>query len=463
MTSFNPDGQENPIPSLSDLQFGTAWAGDDSAPVAGRERSGGAVKQRSRPTARRPRADNKFVGGRARQPNLEPVDFTVDFYPQDQAFAPLAEIMRKSARTYEMFRVARTFLEEPNRFVFVIKKNPEAGTKFYSNPFDDLPFCSRDNLLNHLIRNHLDRICTTEIRTVDPPKGNFTVIHRCPFTGRLIAATNYHRHHQLLRDHFLLHVRRMAFEKFCEKLETTRDPADIHLWIEEMARQKVYRPLEAGLDLQFESLDELRAHIEKHRPDLVREVSMVRIAGTSLDQISEPAIRDAVLLQLKRQLKFPLETVNGMRNKLKSAGLHVYKRGKRGVSFVCSIRRRFRDGQTSFSPSLQLLIDRIEANPRLSVPTLWEQLSDRVQSKDALLQDLAWLIREGYVSEFEDGSLQTYPPLPTQRADRTEEEAADGDRVQKNDQRKTTEGTAAGEDSRDRPSGKDQDPAEDRS
>lgn len=438
MTSFRPETpapSDDPLSSLADFSFGTAWATDEAVAT---QRSHGRTEGQSG-SANRPRETRRFSDNRrgtpgrsdrrkerevAREDPPAPVDFTVDFYPQDAAFAPMAEMMRRSGKTYEMFRVAQTFLAEPDRFVFVLKKSPEATTKFYGSPFDDLPFSNRDDLLDHLLRCHLDKVCSSETLEVERPTGNFTAIHRCPFTKRLIAAPNYHRHHHLLREHFFLHIRQMDFEKFCSKLETTRDPADIQLWLDEMARQKVYGPLEPGTGLVFHSLDEVRNYLAQNRTDLLRESAVMRVAGTSLELIQDSTIRETVLLALRRQRKFPLETVNAMRTKLKSAGLYVYKRGKKGVSFVCSVHRKFRDGQTRFSPSLQRLIDFIELNPFISVAFLCEKMADQFETKDAILSDLTWLIREGYVSEFENGTLLTYPPIPTKRTDVVQESAA---------------------------------------
>lgn len=388
-----------------------------------------------------------FRSKRPNRPEIKP-DFTITFYPEDSAFQPIAEMMLQSGKTYEMFRVAQSFLSRPERFVFVLKKKPEAEGKFYFTAFDDIPFSTREAALEHLIEHHLNSIFEIEDIKVEAPKGTFLTVHRCPFTKKIIAAPNSHLYRELLAEHYQKVVRNLPFEDYCARLEVSHDEQDIQTWVEQMKHQKIYRlkadpnatisetakiesasqeeiadsesqKIEEKLDSEnqssareFHSEKEIREYLSTGRPELIREIATMRVKGTTLANITDSVIRHAVENELKQQLKFPLDTCSAMRQKWRSAGLNVYKRGKRGISFICAIRRKFRDSKTVFSPELEAVIQVLDQNNNHTLSELLEIAQIPEAEHEAWIRNLSWLIHEGYVSEFEDGKLMIYPPLP---------------------------------------------------
>ncbi|HEY5226982.1 MAG TPA: hypothetical protein VIJ19_00505, partial [Opitutaceae bacterium] len=152
----NPTADFNKI-DLSQLQgfsFGTQWAKDKDSPSDGRERSdrphredrmggpGGAPDRRDRRAFRKPAGDGpapapqqrEYQGERAPRrdqggydasrrsgPPMDrgPYDspyFQVAFFPEDTSFNALVKMIRSSARTIELFEIARTVLGKPDRF-----------------------------------------------------------------------------------------------------------------------------------------------------------------------------------------------------------------------------------------------------------------------------------------------------------------------------------------------------------
>ena len=62
--------------------------------------------------------------------------------------------------------------------------------------------------------------------------------------------------------------------------------------------------------------------------------------------------------------------MRGLRGRLRRHNFTVYKKGSKGVSFVCAVKRKFRDESTVFSESIQGLISFIEANQEISAAKL---------------------------------------------------------------------------------------------
>jgi hypothetical protein len=97
--------------------------------------------------------------------------------------------------------------------------------------------------------------------------------------------------------------------------------------------------------------------------------------------------------------------------RFRQAGLNVF-RHRRGMLFVSPIRvRAFVHEQAGVSSSVNAILEALTATPGINRKDLSEKLipngasENAEQRKLALASDLRWLIDEGYVIEFNDGSL----------------------------------------------------------
>jgi hypothetical protein len=376
----------------------------------------------------------------------------VTFYATDDAFAPVAEMIRKSGKTYDVFHVAQTFLADPERFVFSLRRNPECQRQFHRTAFDGVPFFSADGALDHLIRNHLDRVFEKIEEECAAPSGNFQQVARCPFTKIIIGAPNHHSYKDLLNEHYLSHVRNMPFDRYCERLEFSKDAADIATWLERMKKRYRYRlknldaietanePEIADCEDQaskiaeqsetisaqcenaessqheepkiFNSIGDVRIYLAENADRFLKKADSVRVSGKDISAISDRDIREFVEYCLERQRRFPLDTANAMRGKFKRHNLHSYKLGKRGQSYVSPVPRKIRDSSTAFTPELEKLITIIEENPYIGQLELCIKLGSEGADRDELLKSLSWLLGEGYVAEFEDGTLLVHGKKP---------------------------------------------------
>jgi hypothetical protein len=98
-------------------------------------------------------------------------------------------------------------------------------------------------------------------------------------------------------------------------------------------------------------------------------------------------------------------------SRLRQKGLHIF-RHRRGMLFVSPIRvRAFVHEQAGVSPLVNAILKAVSATAGINRKQLFETLTGNGTSEDAeprrlaLASDLRWLISEGYVLEFNDGSL----------------------------------------------------------
>jgi len=492
----NPTADFNKI-DLTQLQgfsFGTQWAKDKEAPSDGTEHGGrqhrdgragapgGAPDRRDRRAFRRPagdgpsrdssgerppRADAAERSGPPRRdayegpgaqrrggpgmdrPERGPYDspyFAVAFFPEDTSFNALVRTIRTSARTIELFEIARTVLGKPDRFVVVLARKPrapgEAPEPIQVCVADGMPFESAEAAVGHVIESHLASYFDRADVEVEPPKGNFQVINKCGVTGELLGPPNYHLYNQMAQQHHAARLGRMPFEAFRSRIETVRDPAVVSQWLEKMKKVTRYTWKGAVAEGQpapsFDSLEEVRAHLLRGGLDVVKPAENARFHGKILEVMPRGEILMAIEGAYERQCRFPLDTANQLRGRLRREHFTIFKKGSKGVSYVCAVKRKFRVPGQVFAESIGNLISFIEANPLvkagglaakmlgIEAPADGASLTQEQREKIVRMQgDLIWLVREGYVTEFIDGGLYAPPAMVEARKKEVEIDEVD--------------------------------------
>ncbi len=293
----------------------------------------------------------------------------VDIYPQDEAFEALVKRLRSTVRTYQLFEIAHLLLEKPERYVVVVENKAKGGETpaplFFSVP-GHLPFESEEAAINHVLSNHLDLFFDIEEIEVEAPKGNFQMVNRCSVTGDLLGPPNYHRYQEFLQRHYAAKITGMSFDRFASKVETVKEQESIDAWLESMKKGARYtlKDRQEGEPESFESLEAVRFFLLQHRKDkIVSSGETIRFAGRDIERLPKGDIRRSVEAYVEQQLHFPLDSANNIRGRLRRHKFAVYKKGSKGVSFVCAVKRKFRDSKTVFTPSIQGLIEFIEKHP----------------------------------------------------------------------------------------------------
>ena len=377
------------------------------------------------------------------------------FYPDDAPFNKLADLMKASKRTYQLFDIAQLVLEKPERFIVLAKNLPDSEGKikpiFCAQPLN-LPFEDEQHAKNAAIEYYLNELFTIEQIDAEPPKGNFQVVNKCSLTGDLLGAPNWHRYNEYLREYHRTHCANKTFDDFLSSIESVRDEEQINAWLEQMKKRNVYKlksPAEGENDT-FDTREAAANYISsKFGGELVKTYEQVRMRGANLSKLPYGRIRKNIEENMRKQRRFPIVTANNLRGRLRRSGFVVYKRGSNGFAFVSSVHRKFLFEGDKLSELPQKLFDFISANPGitaaelpykfmgLEAPTAPKPKTLAEENKDggaqeavpapgktdeldeatktalnSTLSELLWLISEGYVVEYADSTLQANPYLP---------------------------------------------------
>lgn len=431
------------LSALIGVTFGPSWSDSRVKPEKAQQNREEAKSLDSRQEKRRfeKRDRRPARNKRLERPVVEffqPI-VNVSFYPEDEPFLALIKALKASCKTYELFELAHLILEKVERFVVVVspkRTKDNVLPKLYFSPIDGIPFEKEELAISYSLKNHLDKFFEIEEVEIERPKGSFPVINRCGFTGVLIGPPNYHRYQDLLKEHYENNLSHIPYERFLSKIESVRDAELVKAWEDKMAKSKRYiLKTEAKDDEKpvLNTWEEARSFlIVNRKKDLVRESSSIRIHGTSLDNFPKGDILRSIETAFKAQQDFPLDTANNLRGRLRRMNLTIYKKGLKGVTYVCAVKRKFCQPGITFTDNLQKLIEFIQKHPNclasklpelyLGIPQGGAKANNEAKEEEIveesivktpeqqgqirqLMLDLRWLVSEGYVTEYGNGAL----------------------------------------------------------
>jgi hypothetical protein len=398
--------------------------GRDSERV--RERGRSPRRSRSKAEARgaRPRMDQRED---RRSPVARiPLEITIRFLPYSRVFENVAAQIKSGSVAYSVFALARLFLEKPERYE--VRLTAKAGSPLYQLGENGAVSLNREFLERNAFHFVHEDFYKIDITQTDPIKGNFANVARCRLSGTLLGPTNHHNYQPQLRTLYEQRFsRRMSFADYQRQIELVNDPALIERWKEQARTMTTFKTLNGEPSLTFSSAAEAERHFRSnYLPGLVRSVDEVTISGVVSRRLPERTLHRALEDAWTHETRSPSNMMQELAGRFRQAGLNVF-RHRRGMLFVSPIRvRPFVHTQAEVSPSVNAILEILAVAPGTNRKELFEQLiadvaSEEVESRKlGLASDLRWLINEGYLIEFNDGSLD----LPRGKAKPQEAAAA---------------------------------------
>jgi hypothetical protein len=397
--------------------------GGESAGAPPRE-GGGRPPRGERRGGRFNRGDRGDRGRRPEAP-FQPI-LEADFYPDDAPFKALTQAIKNSCRTFELFEIAQLILEKPERWICVAKHPKQKDGEpalLHACVQDGLPFLSEQAAIDHAFKHYAGEFFTVEEYEGEAPAGTFPMIHKCGMTGELLAPPNYHRYQAILREHHASRLSHVSYERFEQKLEAVREPEAISAWQEKMKKRVRFtlKPefTQGEEPKVLETREDARIYLVTHlRDKLVRPAYSVRFVGKDVSLLPEnDLLRRSIEALYEQQKRFPLNTANNLRGRLRRLNFAVYKKGTKGVSFVCAVKRHFRTPSEVLSENLADLIAFIEAHPNIKAPELPKQYLGMSDPSEAT--EKAKAEETTAVEASADVSAET-PAEPTEAADASE-------------------------------------------
>jgi hypothetical protein len=385
----------------------------------------GDLRRGKRPTfnkadARKPRKVGRDRRARRRMDHAKdrhppatrtPLEITIRFLPSSRVFENVLAQIKSESVAYSIFALARLFLEKPERYeVRLIAKE---GSPLYQLGENREVSLNREFLERNAFRLVQQDFYKIDITQSDPIKGNFSNVARCRLSGTLLGPTNHHNYQPQLRTLYEQRFsRRMSFADYQRQIEIVSDPELIERWKEQARTVTTFKTLNDEPSLTFSSAAEAERHFRSnYLPGLLRSVDEATISGVLSRRLTDRMLNRALEDAWTRETRSPTNMMQELAGRFRQAGLNVF-RHRRGMLFVSPIRvRPFVHAQAEVSSSVNAILEVLAAAPGTNRKELFEKLisdvaSEEVESRKlALASDLRWLINEGYLIEFNDGSL----------------------------------------------------------
>jgi len=387
---------------------------------------------------------------RERRPEteVEPLAVAIRFLPHQKAFENVIAQIKSSPVAYSVFALARLFLEKPERYDVRLTvpegaqpatlESRDGGTKTGLFQLGENGPVSTDRriLENAAFASARDDFYTVEVTQNEPIKGNFTNVARCRLSGTLLGPTNYHAYQPQLRNLYESRFsRRMSFADYQRQIEIVSDPAVVEQWKEQARNVTTYHAKNAEPAQSFTSAADAERHFrQNYLPTLLRETNELTISGVLSRRLPDRRLGRAIENAWAQETRSPSKMMQELAAGLRQAGLNIF-RHRRGMLFVSPVRARvFGHERAGVSASINAILEKVAATPGINRKQLAEQLATpdadaaaAERAKMTLANDLHWLIREGYVIEFNDGSLDLprakAPTVPTEAAEKPPEAA----------------------------------------
>jgi hypothetical protein len=357
------------------------------------------------------RGKNRRSSDRVARAASKPFEGTIRFLPRQNVFENVVTQIKSGSVAYSLFVLARLFLEKPGRYEVRLTAKTEA-------PLFQLGENSGISMDREFLERNAFRFAQRDFYQVnvvesDPIKGSFSNVARCRLSGTLLGPTNHHAYQPQLRSLYEQRFsRRLSFADYQRQIEIVSDPAVVERWKEEARKITTYTTLLEQTPVTFSSAAEAERHFRSHYfAALIRNVDDVIVGGTSSRSLPDRILNRAIEHAWVRETRSPSNVMQELASRFRQNGLHIF-RHRRGMLFVSPIRvRAFVHEQAGVSPLVNAILEAVSATAGINRKQLFETLSGNGASEDAeprrlaLASDLRWLINEGYVLEFNDGSL----------------------------------------------------------
>ncbi len=380
------------------------------------QREGGRrPEQRRRPDGRGPqRRDDQ------REPREAPAQLpqvAVRFLPHPPAFDSVIAQIKSGTVTYSVFALARLFLDKPERYD--VHLTAAEGAVLHQLGEQGSVATDQRLLEGNAFASSKDEFYSVEETQTEPLKGNFTNVARCRLSGMLLGPTNHHAYQPQLRSLYEQRFsRRMSFPDYQRQIEIVSDPAVVEQWKEQARSITTYKTKGQDPEIAFTNAAEAERHFRQtHLPTLLRSANELTISGVLSRRLADRGLGRVIENAWSAEVRSPSKMMQELAAGLRGAGLNIF-RHRRGMLFVSPFRiRAFAHDRASVSASINGILEKLAETPGMNRKQLSEKMApaegeaaEAEKAKMSLASDLRWLIHEGYVIEFNDGTLDLPRP-----------------------------------------------------
>ncbi|MDB6068277.1 MAG: hypothetical protein JWR26_4485 [Pedosphaera sp.] len=414
------------------------------------------------------RDDRGGRGGRSdfqerREPALPLPEINLTLMPDDKGVDSLSRQIKMSGRSFPLFDIAQMILQKPERqqVRFEVRKKPDGQPiqPLFLCAIDDTLWLSEEEAIAHVLGKHFGMFYQAEKTPTEPPKGTYTFVAQCGMSGVILGPPNYHDYQNQLRKLHAERFSRMPFDMFKARVKIVKEEEVVKKWIEEQSTKTEYVCLNVPEAARLDSREAVEKHFrEVHLPNIIKSVERHTLSGPASRLLRSPGLQRLLRVAWEEQKRFPLQIATVLSQQFAGHGLQFFKVNKT-ITHVSVARPHYLDMEiTPVSGQVKRIVELINATPKCTRRQLLVTLAPTpaaapvaaapvsapateaaaeagaapaapapaappaepapTPEQSAIIGDLHWLIHQGHVIEFANGTLETAkkplvrPPKP---------------------------------------------------
>ena len=326
--------------------------------------------------------------------------------PDTKVLSKLKNQIRKTGISYSMDEISSTISSKLERIQIKIEHlEDKKEERFYETNFDGFIFNTKRKAIEHIMNKGLSSIVTIYNETNGTPNGNYITILKCPVTDKLLPPKSFHNFKDIVNEHLISNKISNNYENYVAKLVVVDDLDTINQWKETPLSKSVYclKKYENN-EKKFSSLESLANYIEVLKTDqFIKSHKFITVREGNVMNLEKDLITYMEDF-MKSSNKWKKDLFFNILINLKKSGFHIFKYGVKNHLYATGIKPKSiqLSGLSDICVKITKLINSTKAMKKGEV---LNSIGSQKVKKDFILNELKWLVREGYVREFSNGTI----------------------------------------------------------
>jgi len=385
------------LSQLSDLDFAPNW---DNKYIAG-EKQTDRFKPKRQEHKREFKRKKKEIPKRYDSPFANKFKITVN--PDKTILDTLKRGIRKSGISYSLEEINSAIIDKKNRLQITIEHLKEET--FFITTFDNSVFYTKSNAINHIVEKGLKHVVDITETIGENPSGNFKNILKCPESGILLPPKSFHDFEAIIKTHLIEKKIKLNYNNYLNKLITVEDEITINEWKNTPLKKLIFTTRELGSTKRsFNSIEAVQGYISSTETNqFIKTNKVIKIKGDSIDNF-EKDLAGFISDFLKNSYQWKKDLFFNTLINFKKSGFYILKYGPKNYLFAAGQKPKTIE-ITKISENCVKIVKYIQKTEPIKIISILSQSGEMKLEKNQILVELKWLVKEGYVKEFSDGTI----------------------------------------------------------
>ena len=386
------------LSQLSDLDFAPNWDNKYIAVEKHKDR----FKPKRQEHQREFKRKKKEIPKRYDSPFANKFKITVN--PDKTILDTLKKGIRKSGISYSLEEINSAIIDKKNRLQITIENLKEQET-FFITTFDNSIFYTKSNAINHIVEKGLKHVVDITEAIGENPNGNFKNILKCPETEILLPPKSFHDFEAIIKTHLIEKKIKLNYNNYLNKLITVEDEITINEWKNTPLKKLIFTTRELGSTKRsFNSIEAVQGYISSTETNqFIKTNKVIKIKGDSIDNF-EKDLAGFISDFLKNSYQWKKDLFFNTLINFKKSGFYIFKYGPKNYLFAAGQKPKTIE-ITKISENCVKIVKYIQKTEPIKIISILSQSGEMKLEKNQILVELKWLVKEGYVKEFSDGTI----------------------------------------------------------